>query len=107
MDVSEFLVEVYVSRATTAFESSQPENLSRAAEQLSREGRPVRFVRSFFVPEEETCFYLFESQTSEAVREAVIRAGVPCDHLVEAAAIWKTPPPGADSSVGVEGCQPT
>jgi Protein of unknown function (DUF4242) len=89
--VSEFLVEVYVSPANVSLHLPRPEDLVRAAEQLSREGKPVRFLRSLFVPEEETCFYLFEATASDVVREAATRAGLACDHLVEAADYW---PPG-------------
>ena len=46
----------------------------RAAEQMRRNGTPVRFLRSIFVPEDETCFFLFEAPTAAAVRDAARRA---------------------------------
>jgi hypothetical protein len=96
--VSEFLVEVYVSPANLSLRLPCPEDLVKAAEQLSREGRPVRLLRSLFVPEEETCFYLFEATTSDAVREAARRAGLACDHVVEAAASWSSGQRDADTA---------
>jgi hypothetical protein len=41
------------------------------------EGAPVRFVRSIFVPEDETCFYVFQASSSEEVNEAARRAALP------------------------------
>lgn len=86
--MSDFLVEVYVASASAATSLPSPEDLVDAAAQLSREGKPVRFVRSLFVPEEETCFYLFEAQTSDAVRDAATRAGLAVDHVVKATSTW-------------------
>lgn len=45
-----------------------------AAEKLSAEGTPVRFLRSIFVPEDDSCFFLYEGPSAEAVREAGQRA---------------------------------
>jgi hypothetical protein len=46
----------------------------RASDEVHREGTPVRFVRSVFVPEDDTCFYLFRAVSADAVREAATRA---------------------------------
>ena len=56
----------------------------RASEQLTREGVAVRFVRSVFVPEDETCFYLYEAASADDVREAVRRAELPFELVSEA-----------------------
>jgi hypothetical protein len=48
-----------------------------AAEQVNSADTPVRFLRSIFVPEDETCFQLFEG-TAAAVAEVVGMADV--DH---------------------------
>jgi hypothetical protein len=36
----------------------------------------VRFLRSIFVPENDTCFLLYEAPTAKTVREAAGRAGL-------------------------------
>jgi hypothetical protein len=46
-----------------------------AAEQVNSAETPVRFLRSIFVPDGETCFQLFEG-TAAAVAEAASRAGI-------------------------------
>jgi hypothetical protein len=82
--VPEFLVEVYVSRVDGAAVERGAEHARAAAEQLSREGTPVRYLRSIFVPEEETCFHLYEAATEAVVRDAVRRAGLTLERVSEA-----------------------
>ena len=90
--VSEFLAEVYLSRSTAGAVQPRPDDISRAADQLSREGVQVELVRTVFAPEEETCFYLFQAQSSDAVVEAARRCGLQFDRLVEAVSEWAGPP---------------
>jgi hypothetical protein len=89
--VSEFLVEAYVSRSEAARALPEPDDVSRAADELSREGNSVRLLRSIFVPEDETCFYLFLAQSIDAVRKAAKRAGLQFEHVAEVAADWSAP----------------
>jgi hypothetical protein len=89
--VPEFLVEVYVSPATGSFPVPQYVDISAAAEELTREGTHVRLVRSILVPEDETCFYLFQAQTGDAVREVAVRAGLRFERVVEAVATKPAP----------------
>jgi hypothetical protein len=44
------------------------------AEEMSREGVAIRFLRSIFVPEDESCFFLYEGDSIETVGEAGRRA---------------------------------
>jgi Nickel responsive protein SCO4226-like len=81
----EFLVELYHSRVD-APTSRAAERVRRAAEELSREGTPIRYQRSIYVPDEETCFYLYTAGSIEAVREAARRAGLRYEHISEAVA---------------------
>jgi hypothetical protein len=82
--MAEFLVEAYVSRVATAGGSPPVHDVSQAAEQLTREGEPVRFLHTIFVPDEETCFYLYQAGSVEAVREAAGRAGLKFERVTEA-----------------------
>jgi hypothetical protein len=77
--VGEFLVELYVSRVDAASHCAKSARL--AAKQMSREGTPVRCMRSIFVPEDETCFLLYEADSANAVREAALRARLPVDRV--------------------------
>jgi hypothetical protein len=92
--MSEFLVEAYVSRAAAAVATAGAEDVSQAAEQLTREGTPVRFLRSILVPADETCFYLYRAQSAEAVREAATRAGLRFDRVSEVVVSDRAAPPG-------------
>jgi hypothetical protein len=48
----------------------------RASDQMRREGEQVRFLRSIFVPEEDTCFFLYEGPSAQSVKAAATRAGL-------------------------------
>lgn len=54
------------------------------AEKLSREGTPVRYLRSTFVPEEGACRCLFAAERSEDVRRLNEAAQIPFDRIVPA-----------------------
>lgn len=53
--------------------------------QLSGEGARIRFLRSIFVPEDETCFLLFEGERTESVRQVMTRAGLAVGTFVRTA----------------------
>jgi hypothetical protein len=84
--VAEFLLELYVSRSTPDAVANGAERTRLAAEQLTREGKPVRYVRSLFMPEDETCFHLCEAASADDVRLAAERAALPFDRLIETVA---------------------
>jgi hypothetical protein len=68
-----------------------PEQLAHAQDAAiatSREfttgGRPVRYLRSMFLPDESRCFCLFEAPTRHLVREVNETAKLPFTRIVEA-----------------------
>jgi Protein of unknown function (DUF4242) len=79
----EFLLERYVSRAGRAAVKADAERARLAADELKREGTAVRYIRLFFVPDEETCFFLYEAASAEHVHEAARRAGLSSHSMVE------------------------
>jgi hypothetical protein len=47
-----------------------------ACQELSRPDAPVRFLRSVYVPEDGSCFLLFEASSAPVVEEAGRRAAL-------------------------------
>jgi hypothetical protein len=82
--VSEFLVETYASCETPSTAARHVEDVSLAADQLTQAGVAVRLQRAIFVPEDDVSFYLFESSSAGAVRNAMTRAGLRFDRITEA-----------------------
>lgn len=80
----EFLLELYVSRGAAALARRDAERARIAAVELTRAGTPVSWVRSIFVPEDETCYLLYEADSADAVREAARQAGLPFERVAEA-----------------------
>ena len=81
----EYLVEVYVPRnGAAAAVRAAGDRARESAEQLSVEGTAVRYVRAIFVAEDETCFYVFEADSAEAVQGAAAHAGFPSPRIVQA-----------------------
>jgi hypothetical protein len=55
-----------------------------AAAEMTDEGTPVRYLRSTFIPSEEKCFCLFEGDSTQTVKEANKRAGLPYERIYDA-----------------------
>ena len=82
--MARFLLETYVSRSDTAAVDAETTRARRAADRLTRTGTAVSHVSAVFVPEEETCFHLYEADSIDDVRRAARLAGLPVGHVVEA-----------------------
>jgi hypothetical protein len=80
----EFLLELYVPRSAADTAECAVAGARSAAEALTREGRRVRCLSSIFVPEDETCFLLFEADLEETVRDAAERAALPFERITSA-----------------------
>lgn len=52
---------------------------------FTADGRPVKYLRSTFVPGESHCMCLFEAQDAETVRAVNEAAKIPFTRIVEAA----------------------
>ena len=80
----EYLLELYVPRTGARVAADHGEHARAAAEDLTRQGRPVRYRCSIFVPGEETCFVVFEAPSADAVRAAARLAALPCERVSKA-----------------------
>ena len=76
-----------VQRTLPSFTSEQLASAASSAKsttaQMSQEGTPVRYLRSFFIPGEDKCFCLFQGPSAQAVKQANDRAGLPYDSISE------------------------
>ena len=83
-----FLVETYLSRERAPEVEQMAANLDRAIEGVAaarEDARPhLRRVRSYFVPDDETCFHVIEAPSADAVADIARRAGLTPDRVVEA-----------------------
>jgi len=77
------MVELYVSRIDADSVSRAAQRARLAADALSNEGTPVRYLRSMYVKEDETCFLLFEAESVDVVREVARCALLPVEHVAE------------------------
>ena len=75
-----YLLESYVPNAPGALDDSR-ERAQRVAE---LGGVGVRYVRTTFLPDDETCFHVLEAGSPELVLEASRRATIPVERVVEA-----------------------
>ena len=78
----DYLLELYLPRGVS---------LSRAAEDARRvqaasahAGSGLRYVRTLFVAEDETCFHVFEALSRDVLVEAASRAGFAGARVTEA-----------------------
>ena len=85
--MAEYLLEVYVTRTDTNAVKDSTRRARAGAEAAAADGSIVRFVRSIFMPADDTCFLLYEADSPEAIHEAARRAGLPIERVVEALSV--------------------
>jgi hypothetical protein len=84
--VGKFLLELYVAKSAGLDVERLAMRARDAADEVSTEGRPVRCLRSILVPEDETCFLLFEAAAADDVRLAAERAELAFGRVTDALA---------------------
>jgi Protein of unknown function (DUF4242) len=93
-----YLVEHYRPGFTVEALQQCATRIRVAADEMGREGKPVRYVRSTIVPADESLLCLLEAATEELVHETYARAGIPFDRISPAipeAGEGHEQPPGA------------
>jgi hypothetical protein len=81
--VKSYVVELHLPDGGAAALAAAGERARSAAEQLAREGTAVRWVRSIYVPEDESCLLVMEGPSPDAVGEASRRAALEFERIVE------------------------
>jgi hypothetical protein len=76
-----FLVEHYRPGFTAAELQHAASVIRSAALALELEGAALHYVRSTIVPHDEAFMSVFEAESTEAVRQAYARAGVPFERI--------------------------
>jgi hypothetical protein len=82
--MAEYLLERYLARTDLERVREEAERARQAVDSLRREAVPILLLRSLYLPAEETCFYLYEAETIEQVQEAIRRAALAFERIVEA-----------------------
>jgi hypothetical protein len=80
----DFVGEQYLSAGDPQAAERSARAARNATEQLTVEGTRVRYVRSIFVPEDETCMHMYRADSVEAVHAAATRASLRLDRIAEA-----------------------
>ena len=82
--MARYLAELYLSRRGAGDLRDTVARARTAAREVTADGTPVQYIRSIFVPTDETYFLLYDAPTPEAVAEASARAGIHVERIVEA-----------------------
>ena len=91
--MARYLAELYLSRDGAGDDITAVAARARAAD-----GTQVRYLRSIFVPEDETWFLLYDAPSAAAVEEALARAGLRSERVLEAV---------TDTRAGLSGPSPS
>jgi hypothetical protein len=82
--VPSYLVETYVPEARPGDAREAGRRARAAAQEASRTGGRIRYVRMTFLPHDETCFHVFVADTEDDVADVCRRAGLGSPRIVAA-----------------------
>lgn len=78
-----FLIETYLARGRPDDLAAATSSLRTVAGNAPPDEQPVRYIRSFFVPDDEMAFHVIEAPSLEATAELSRRAGLSPERIVE------------------------
>jgi hypothetical protein len=81
----EFLVETYTPALDRRARSRMIRRARAAAAALTRDGETARHLRAIHVPDDATCFHLFDAPSADVVERIVAVAGLTATRISEAA----------------------
>lgn len=80
-ELGRYIVELHRPLGGWAGLRQAADRARKVAEEMRREGKAVRFLRSVFVPEDDTCFFIYEGPTRRSVKDAAVRAQLGVERL--------------------------
>lgn len=83
MSPAHYLLESYLPKHELSTRAQMVARVRRAARAVSAQGTPVRYLRSIFIPVDESCFHLFEGPSAGAIEEVSRQAELDYDRIVE------------------------
>lgn len=72
--MAQYLLEVYLARSDA--QGVAPSRSGAPADPLAGQGAGISLLRAIYIPEDETCFYLYEADSADVVRESAKRAEI-------------------------------
>jgi hypothetical protein len=83
--MSVYLVERHLPGITMDQLAAAQKAAIETGRRLSDAGKPVRYIRSTFVPSEARCMCLFEASNPQVVKQLNDEAKIPYTRVIEAA----------------------
>ncbi|PKB81750.1 MAG: DUF4242 domain-containing protein [Chloroflexi bacterium] len=80
----QYVVERHLPNFTGEMVAAAAKRAKQTTLAMTREGTPVRYMRSIFIPGEDKCYCLFEGESADTVRQANERAELPVKSISEA-----------------------
>jgi hypothetical protein len=91
--VPDYCLELYLAAGSPAALEEAAGRARAAADSFGARGRSVRYLRSTYLPEDETCLHFFAAASGEDVAEAARQAGLTGERITPS--IDLTSPRGA------------
>jgi hypothetical protein len=79
-----FMVERSLKGISMADLGAAQQRAIETSKQFTKDGKPVEYIRSTFVPEEGACMCLFSAERAEDVKAVNEQAKIPYDRVVTA-----------------------
>ena len=79
-----YLVETFLARGLAGDPPARDRAACAAADAVRRDGTPVRYGGSIYLPEDEMCFFSFDAPSVGDVERIAQRAGLRLLRVVEA-----------------------
>jgi len=86
---SVFLVERFAAAWSIAELTQLAERATNASERVRHDGLSVRYLGSTLVPQDQTCFCLFEAESADNVRRLNELAGLGFERILPALAVTR------------------